>query len=69
LHENCLLKHDIEGKIVGTGRRGKIHKQLLDSRKENTGHWRLKEEVLDRALPRNRCGRGYGPVGKLHESS
>jgi len=30
LHRNCFLKHVIEGKIVGTGRRGRRRKQLLD---------------------------------------
>ena len=35
----CLLKHATEGKIEGridvTGRRGRIHKQLLDDLKKN----------------------------------
>jgi hypothetical protein len=35
LRRNCLLKHDIEGKIEGTGRRGIRRKQLLDDLKEN----------------------------------
>jgi hypothetical protein len=30
---NCLLKQVIEGKILGTGRRGRRHKQLLDKLK------------------------------------
>jgi hypothetical protein len=38
LLRNCLLKHVIEGKIVGgmevTGRRGRRRRQLLDVRKE-----------------------------------
>ena len=34
LHRNCLLKHVIEGKIEGTGRRGRRRKQLLDDIKE-----------------------------------
>lgn len=41
-----------------TARQGRRHKQLLDDHKERT----LKEEALDRALWRIRCGRGYGPV-------
>jgi len=34
LRRNCLLKHFIEGKIEGTGRRGRRSKQLLDKFKE-----------------------------------
>jgi hypothetical protein len=34
LRRNCLLKHVIEGKIEGTGRRGRRRKQLLDAHKE-----------------------------------
>ena len=30
LHRNCLLKYFIEGKIEGTGRRGRGSKQILD---------------------------------------
>jgi len=30
LLRNCLLKHVIEGKIEGTGRRGRGRKQLFD---------------------------------------
>ena len=44
-----------------TGRRGR-RKQLLDDLKEKRRYWKLKEEVLDRILWRNRFGRGYGPV-------
>ena len=46
LRRNCLLKHVIEGKIEGriegTGRRGRIHEQLLDDVKEKRGYWKLK---------------------------
>jgi len=45
-----------------TERRGRRGKQLLDGRKEKRGHWRLKEEVPDRAQSRNHLGRGCGPV-------
>jgi hypothetical protein len=66
LRRNCLLKHVIEGKLVGriemTGRRGRRRKQLLDDLKEKTGYWKLKEEALDRTLWRTRFGGGYGPV-------
>jgi hypothetical protein len=36
LHRNCLLKHVIEGKLVGRikGRRGRRCKKLLDDLKE-----------------------------------
>jgi len=38
LYRNCLLKHVIEGKLVGrievAGRRGRRHKQLLNDLKE-----------------------------------
>ena len=45
-----------------TERRWKRRKQLLDYFKETTGHWKLKEEALDRNLWRTRFGRGCGPV-------
>jgi hypothetical protein len=45
-----------------TERRGRRRKQLLDDLKEKRGHWKLKEEALDRTLWRIRFGRGYGPV-------
>ena len=52
LRVNCLLKHAIEGKIEGgvevTKRQGRRRKQLLDDIKETSGHWKLKEEALDR---------------------
>jgi hypothetical protein len=48
LRKNCLLKHVIEGKIEGTGRKGKRYKQLLDNLKETRRYWNLKEEALDR---------------------
>jgi hypothetical protein len=38
LHRNCLLKHVIEGKLVGkievAGRQGRRYKHLLDDLKE-----------------------------------
>jgi hypothetical protein len=37
LPRNCLLKHVIEGKTEGTGRRGRRRKQLLVELKENEG--------------------------------
>jgi hypothetical protein len=40
LRRNCLLKHVIEGKIQGTGSRGKTLKQLLDDLKEMRRYWK-----------------------------
>ena len=34
------------------GRRGRRRKQLLDELKEERGYWKLKEEALDRTVPR-----------------
>ena len=66
LRRNCLLKQVIEGKIKGemdvTRRRGRRHKKLLDDLKDRRGYCHLKEEALDRAMWRNRFGRGFGPV-------
>jgi hypothetical protein len=42
LRRNCLLKHVIEGKIRGTGRRGRRRKQLLKCLKERRKYWKLK---------------------------
>jgi len=47
LHRNCLLKHVIEGKLVGRieGRQGRRCKQLLDDLKEkrdDPGNWKRK---------------------------
>jgi hypothetical protein len=64
LRRNCLLKHVIEGKIRGTKRRGKRHKQLLDDLKEARRFWKLKDEVQDRTLWRTQFGRGCGPVAR-----
>jgi hypothetical protein len=68
LRRNCLLKHVIEGKIVGriemTGRRVRRRKQLLDYLKEKRRYWKLKKEALDRTLWRTRFVRGYGHVAR-----
>jgi hypothetical protein len=61
LRRNCLLKHVIEGKIEGTGRRGRKRKQLLDDPKETRRYWKFKE-ALDCTPWRTRFGRGYGPA-------
>jgi hypothetical protein len=44
LRMNCLLSHISEGKIIGTRRRGRRRKQLLDDLKEARRYWKLKEE-------------------------
>jgi hypothetical protein len=49
LRRNCLLKHVIEGKIEGTGRRGRGRKQLLDEANKEK-YVNLYEEALDRTL-------------------
>jgi hypothetical protein len=64
LRRNYLLSNIIEGKIIGTRRRGKRHKQLLDDLKEARRYWKLKEEAQDCALWRTQFGRGYGPVAR-----
>jgi hypothetical protein len=40
----------ILGKIIGTRRRGRRRKQLLDDLKEARRYWKLKEEAQDRTL-------------------
>jgi hypothetical protein len=66
LRKNCLLKQVIEGKIKGemevTRRRGRKRKKLLDNLKDRRGYSDLKEEILDRAMWRNRFGGEFGPV-------
>jgi hypothetical protein len=61
-----LLQQVIEGKIKWqievTRRRGRRRKKLLDDLKDRRAHCQLKEEALDRAMWRNRFGRGFGPV-------
>ena len=59
---NCLLKHITEGKVEGTGRRERRHKQLQYEVKERRGYWKLKEEALHRTVWRTGFGKGCGPV-------
>jgi hypothetical protein len=42
LHKNYLLKGIVEGKIQGTGSRGRRRKQLLDDVKETRLYWKLR---------------------------
>jgi hypothetical protein len=50
----CVLEHFVQGKSDGrtavTERRGIRRNQLLDDRKETSGHWRLKRETLDHTV-------------------
>lgn len=48
----CLLKHIIEGQREKqmAGRRGRIHRQLLDDLKIKAGYRKLNGEALDRTL-------------------
>jgi hypothetical protein len=57
-----LLKNVIEGKLEGTGKRGRRRKQLLDVLKETKRCCKVKEEALDRTVGRTRFGQGCGPV-------
>ena len=62
LRRNGLVRHVIEGRIYGTGRRGRRRKQLQDDSKETRRCWKLNEEALYRTLWGIRFERGYGPV-------
>jgi hypothetical protein len=64
LRRNCLLSHIIEGKIMGTRRRGRRRKQPLDDLKEARRYWKFKEEAQDRTLWRTQFGRGYGHLAR-----
>jgi len=63
LHNKCLLKHVIEGKVdrrMG-GRRGRRRKQLPDDVNEQGRYRKLKEESVDHTNCRTSIGRYYGP--------
>jgi hypothetical protein len=45
-----------------TGRRRRIHKQLVDDLTEKRGYWELEEEELDRTQRKTRFGGCYGTV-------
>jgi hypothetical protein len=62
LRENCPLKLVIQGKMEGTGKRGRGHAQLLDDLEGMRRCWELKEEALDRTLWRTRPGKSCGLV-------
>ena len=48
-----------------TERRRRRGEQLLDDLTGKTGHWKLKEEALDRTVCRTGSERGCGPVVML----
>jgi len=62
---DCLIKHVIEGKLEGTGRRGRRHKQLLDDHMEMRRYWNFKQAELDHILWITHFGTGYGQVVNL----
>jgi hypothetical protein len=62
MRRNCLLKHCIDRKIEGMGRRGRRRRQLLDDLRGTKRYWKLKAGVLPRSVWRTRFGRGHRPV-------
>jgi len=64
LRRDCLIKHVIEGKQKEdvTGRRGRIHKQLLGDLKETRGCCNLEEKTPERPLRRTDLVKGHGPL-------
>jgi hypothetical protein len=62
LHTDCLIKRVIEGKLEGTGRQGRRHKQLLDDHMEIRRCWNVTEATLDRILWITYFRTGYGQV-------
>ena len=63
LRRNCLLKQITEGKMGGTGKRGRRRKELR--KRDDTGNW--KEEAPDSTLWWTHFRKGYGPV-TIHTS-
>jgi hypothetical protein len=58
----CLLKHSIEGKIEGAGRRKRRRKQIQNDLKETRVYKQLNEEAPDRTVWRTRFERDHGTV-------
>ena len=42
------------------GRQGRRRMQLLNDLKKTKGYWKLKQDLLDHSLLRNRSGKIYG---------
>jgi hypothetical protein len=62
IERGSTRSHCVVNSMVVTGKRGKRRKQLVDYLQVTKWCWKLKEEVLDRALRWIRFGRSYGPV-------
>jgi len=62
LCSNCLIKHVIEGKIVGRTELTERRDEDASSLKEKRRYCKLKEETTDRAVWRTRIRRGYGLI-------
>lgn len=62
LHRNCLLKHFIEWRLDGKGRRTRRRKELLNDLEATRRYCKVKEDALDRIMWRNHFGYGFGPV-------
>jgi hypothetical protein len=45
-----ITEGKVEGRIEGTGRRGRLPKQLMNDMKEQRRYWKLTEEALSRTL-------------------
>jgi hypothetical protein len=60
-----VIDGKIDEKIEVTGRRGRRHKQLLDSLNEKRGYSKLKAEALDGTVRRTGFGRGNRPVVRI----
>lgn len=57
-----LIKHAIEGKIEGAGRRGRRREELVDGLKGKSSYWNLGGEAVYCTLWRTRFSVGCGPV-------
>ena len=64
LGANCLLEHGVEGKIVGTRKRGKRPNLLLDELEDCRRYWNTKEEALARIL----CKTRFRKRGRVSDS-
>jgi hypothetical protein len=66
LRMNRFQKHVTEGKMEGTGRRGKRRKSLLNDLKEATAYWEMREEALGCTVCSTHFRTSYGPVVRLY---
>jgi hypothetical protein len=56
------MKEALKEFYISRGRRGRRLQQLLDGAKETRRYWKVKEEALNLAVWRTRCGKGLRPV-------